>query len=90
MTHESNSTTSRTPTLSERRHAAKLSVRAAAQKLDVSPRTLTRYEDGTTEPGAAVIVKMSELYDCGVRDICESAAVNRESDGEDDTTSGST
>ena len=37
-----------------------------ADKLDISERTLTRYESGECEPGVSVLIKLALLFDVSV------------------------
>ena len=41
-----------------------------ADKLDISERTLTRYETGESEPTISVLIKMSHIFDVSIDYIC--------------------
>ena len=49
-------------TLEAARVNAHLSQKVAAQKLDISPETLRRYENGTSSPNWDMVKKMEKLY----------------------------
>lgn len=48
-----------------------------AKKLDISPRTMSRYEKGTSEPTISVLIKLCLIYNvsidyiCGIKDTTE-------------------
>lgn len=41
-----------------------------ANKLDISERTLARYETGESEPTISVLIKMSHIFDVSIDYIC--------------------
>lgn len=41
-----------------------------AKQLDISPRTITRYENGESEPTISVLIKMSLIFGVSVDYIC--------------------
>jgi len=41
-----------------------------ADKLDISERTLARYETGESEPTISVLIKMSHIFDVSIDYIC--------------------
>lgn len=53
-----------------------------ADKLDISKRTLLRYESGVSEPNISVLIKLSLIFDVsvdyiiGIKDTDEIVAVN--------------
>lgn len=49
--------------LKELRLERNLKLREVAEKLNVTIRTISRYEDGTREPSAEMIIKFCKLYD---------------------------
>ena len=41
-----------------------------ANKLDISERTLARYETGESEPTISILIKMSHIFDVSIDYIC--------------------
>ncbi len=49
---------------------ANMTIAELAKKLDISERTLSRYESGISEPTIGVLIKMSLVFDVSVDYIC--------------------
>ena len=49
--------------LKELRIERKFKLKEVAEKLNVTIRTISRYEDGTREPSVEMIIKFCKLYD---------------------------
>lgn len=71
-------------TLAQRRSSLGYSLRRAAEKLGCHAKSLKRWEDGGTGPGAAMIVKMAALYGCSVEDVVLSASGAESEEEKDD------
>lgn len=49
---------------------ANMTIAELAEKLDISERTLSRYESGISEPTIGVLIKMSLVFDVSIDYIC--------------------
>ena len=58
-----------------------LSIEKAAVSMDITSRTLARYENGITDLPMRIANKMTKLYDVGIEEI-KNAVINMEEDGE--------
>lgn len=52
------------------REDADLTICQLAKILDVSERTISRYEDGTAQPNVSILIKLSLLYNVSIDYIC--------------------
>lgn len=50
--------------LRELRRNSNLTLKEVAERLEVTMRSICRYEDGTREPSVDLIIKFCKLYDC--------------------------
>lgn len=53
----------------KKRKEAKLTQETAAEKLDLSSRTIQLFEAGTREPKLSMGFKMADLYGCSIEDF---------------------
>lgn len=60
-------------TLKDLRLNAEKSVKETAEALNVSPRAVGRYEDGTRQIDIEQVIKLSNLYGCSEREIIDAA-----------------
>lgn len=56
--------------LKDLREDADLTISQLAKVLDVSERTISRYEDGTSQPNISILIKLSLLYNVSIDYIC--------------------
>lgn len=56
--------------LKDLREDADLTISQLAKILDVSERTISRYEDGTSQPNISILIKLSLLYNVSIDYIC--------------------
>lgn len=52
------------------REDSDLTIYQLAKILDVSERTISRYEDGTSQPNIGILIKLSLLYNVSIDYIC--------------------
>ena len=50
--------------LRELRRNSNLTLKEVAERLEVTMRSICRYEDGSREPSVDLIIKFCKLYDC--------------------------